>query len=422
MGIGKTLFALEFVRQLPGRRLIISLSSALPVWDDDNDKFYNNQMPIINLGGKSKNSRLNLINDNPDGIFLINYESAWRIPLDSWQWSCVIADEVHRLGHYNSKQSYLLARMLHNTPVKIGMTGTPFHDGLRYVYGICRFLATTPPVGNQKYPRSRHFGSWQDFLDKFCTVKPTSAGVPYITGYRNIKQLADIIRPFTMMIDRRDVVDIPDVVYRVHRPELSGELAKTYRNLARDNAVQVENLVLLPPNKLAQLTRLQQLASCGLLVSDDGNTSELDGIDNKINLLRDLIDTAGNRPVVVFTKYNHDVEIVKRALSGYQISLLTGSCNQLSDWQRGDTQILIANLAAGSTGVRLERADIAVFWSVGYSNLEYEQAVARLARPGQKSKHVVVNILLSRNTIDEDIWRAINSKQSSANKLTEFLS
>ncbi len=57
----------------------------------------------------------------------------------------------------------------------------------------------------------------------------------------------------------------------------------------------------------------------------------------------------------------------------------------------------------------MTRARYAVFYSLGYSLGDYQQARARLVRPGQERPVTFVH-LLARGTVDERVMQAIEAK------------
>jgi len=75
---------------------------------------------------------------------------------------------------------------------------------------------------------------------------------------------------------------------------------------------------------------------------------------------------------------------------------------------------------SGGIGIDLTRASDAFWYSTGFSLGDYEQACARLHRPGQK--RVVRHYhLICKNTVDETVHRAIASKANIVSKILEKL-
>jgi SNF2 family DNA or RNA helicase len=259
------------------------------------------------------------------------------------------------------------------------------------------------------------FGHYNDFINNFCYTYDIAPGVKAISGYKNIDKLSSLIKPYTIIIKASDVIDLPDVVERVYRVPLKGAVKKAYYQLEKDSVIDLDNDdYLMASHLLTKQIRLQQLATSGLMVGDDGNEVIFNGIEDRIATLKMLVDDI-NEPLVIFTRFKRDIDIIKNAIKE-PVHLLTGDIDTHNSWRNGDGRILIANISAGSEGVRLERARHLIFWSVGYSNTEFQQAKARIIRAGQKAKTCFLHYIVSGGTIDEKIYNKLAAKNE--NKIT----
>ena len=428
MGAGKTLYGLHFLNQFTGWRLVLCPKPALGVWREDYNALMTDagyDLLILDKGTvQKKQAQLDALDKTQPLTVVVNYETAARLNLARYTWGVCIADEAQRLAAYNSKQSIALSRMLHDVPQKVAMTGTPYHDGYERLYGMTRYLDCIPFSG-KTYPQSRLFGHYDDFLRRFCNIR-LQGYAKIITGYKNLRELADIIRPFTMVTKTEDVIDLPDAVTRVYHIDLPPKLMKAYRQLEKESAVDLGNdEYIIAPHVLTRLVRLQQLVSSGELIDPDGRCVEYD-ITPRLNALSDIledIDAGQDEPVVVFTKYQSDVKHAAAVCDklGLSVAYLTGEHDNHEDWKQGQHDVLIANLKAGSEGVRLQRARHVVFWSVGYSLKEFEQAHARVRRHGQVSKTVYFHYLVGRGTIDETLYKRLAEKQGQVSELDKEL-
>ena len=72
--------------------------------------------------------------------------------------------------------------------------------------------------------------------------------------------------------------------------------------------------------------------------------------------------------------------------------------------------MLVAQVQSGSVGIDLTRSRIAIWYSLSYSLSEYLQARARVLRPGQRWRNVLFKHVVARNTVDEGVYRALESR------------
>ena len=119
---------------------------------------------------------------------------------------------------------------------------------------------------------------------------------------------------------------------------------------------------------------------------------------------------------MIFCRFTSDIAESKAAAqgNGRTVSELSGHRNELADWQAGKTNTLVAQIQSGGIGIDLTRASYCFFFSLGYSLAEYEQAVARLHRPGQeKHTHIyhLVATINGRSTVDGRVYQALRDRK-----------
>ena len=122
-----------------------------------------------------------------------------------------------------------------------------------------------------------------------------------------------------------------------------------------------------------------------------------------------MIDEIGDEPIVVFCRFHHDLDAV-REVCGPETRELSGRRNELAAWQAGEGRVLAVQIQSGSVGVDLTRAAYCVWYSVGWSLGEFDQAKARVHRPGQ-TRPVTYVRLIAKDTIDERIFAALAARR-----------
>jgi SNF2 family DNA or RNA helicase len=189
---------------------------------------------------------------------------------------------------------------------------------------------------------------------------------------------------------------------------LQGETKRVYQELAEDAAADLGDTSIFAPHILQRIIRLQQLVCSGELLDSENNAITFD-IKPREALLRQLNEELGTQPYVIFTRFKRDVDIV-RSILNEDVALLTGDEDTHQQWRDGKYRVLVANVASGSAAVRLERAQHVVFWSVGYSAIDYLQARGRINRDGQKARKIFFHHIVTSDTIDEQIYVALKTK------------
>ena len=82
--------------------------------------------------------------------------------------------------------------------------------------------------------------------------------------------------------------------------------------------------------------------------------------------------------------------------------------------------MLAVQIQAGGVGVDLTRARYCCFYSPSFSLGDYEQARARVHRPGQTRKVTYIK-LIAPDTVDERIYEALSSKKDVVRYVLETL-
>ena len=84
-----------------------------------------------------------------------------------------------------------------------------------------------------------------------------------------------------------------------------------------------------------------------------------------------------------------------------------------------DPRVLVANPQAMSHGLTLTAATTIVWFGPVYSNEVYQQACARVRRPGQKRTTVIVHFISSK--LEQTIYERLEKKQSLQGALLDLI-
>lgn len=412
---GKTLAAYALAAE-HNKTLVVTLKNVIPqAWK--NDISMTEGLDVMLLTGGSTVQKTQEIENFITGLYynprvvVTNYEAAAKMHIDDWDFDLVVFDESHKLMSHNSKQSKALALACKNIPHKLLMTGTGWEDRPTNVFGQVRMF--DPIKGSSGTVHSKILGRWSDFFEEYVTYYQRD-NIKIPTGYKNQSRLSSIIAPFTLYLDSEKVLTLPSYLDITRYAEFTPELLRVYNELQDELIAEYNDDIMIADNTLVAATRLHQLAS-GYYKGIKGSYYIA---SPKVDETLRILDEIGGKPTVVYTSFESDVhELTGRLLdAGYDVKLLTGSLQQHVEFQEGDGDVLVANIAAGSVGVELTRARYAIFYSTGYSRTNYIQARGRIRR-AKSSKPITYFHVLLRGSIDEEIMKAIKNK----GKVSDFL-
>ena len=95
--------------------------------------------------------------------------------------------------------------------------------------------------------------------------------------------------------------------------------------------------------------------------------------------------------------------------------------NIISRWNDGKIHVLAAHPASAGHGLNLQDGGHTIVWlTTTWSNEQYRQAVKRIYRSGQTHPVSVIHIL-AENTVDEDIIKRLDTKETNQDALMSAL-
>lgn len=138
--------------------------------------------------------------------------------------------------------------------------------------------------------------------------------------------------------------------------------------------------------------------NCGSAYDADGNPVHITP-KARISALLDIIEEAASK-VIVFVPFKSALRALHGEVAKHTTAeMIYGEVSKkdrdriLGDFQHGEhPQVLIAQPAAMSHGLTLTAASVIVWFAPITSAETYEQANARITRPGQKHNQLIVHI------------------------------
>jgi SNF2 family DNA or RNA helicase len=236
-------------------------------------------------------------------------------------------------------------------------------------------------------------------------------GIP-VNQYRNLEDLREKMDRIRYEVSR-DVLDLPDAIHTKRFVELSSKELKLHNEIFEHLVSEIAEGQVTAGNALVRLLKLQQ-AICGYAKTDDKELVQVGSSRQEalVEVLEDL-GVPGGEPAVVFCRFHPDLDAVHAAAEklGQSALELSGRRSEWQQWQKNPESppVLAVQIQAGGLGVNLTRARYNVFYSLGYSLGDYEQALARVHRPGQVRKVTHVH-LISKGTVDEHVYKALQDK------------
>lgn len=339
-------------------------------------------------------------------IYIINRENVQWLVEDSgipFTYDMVIIDELSSFKNHKAKRFKAMMKVRPHIKRMVGLTGTPTGNGLMDLWAEFRLLDMGKRLG-------RFIGKYRD--DYFI---PDKRNGQIIFSYKPLpfaedaiyRQISDI----TISMKSTDHLKMPELISSEYPVKLSEPERKRYEELKRDLVLQLPGGDITAANAASLSGKLSQMAN-GAVYSD---TQEIMRIhDRKLDALEDLIEAANGKPVLVAYWFRHDLERITERLQHNKIKFSRlDSSESIRSWNSGELPVALIHPASAGHGLNLQQGGSTLIWFGLTWSLElYQQTNARLWRQGQTENTVVVQHIITKDTIDARILKALREKNS----------
>jgi SNF2 family DNA or RNA helicase len=317
----------------------------------------------------------------------------------------LVVDESTRFKNAQALRFKALKALLPAFPRRVILTGTPAPQGIEDLFAQFQIVDDGERLGRY----ITHFRK----LFMFST--PLRIG-----GGRTIdewhvrpgaeKMVAGAIADVAMRLQAEDYLLMPDISYNTIRVELPAAARTAYKAMGDDLVATVGDQKLTAVTAAAAVMKLRQITN-GWAYHETGSTH----IHNaKIDALCELVEEQQGTPLLVAVAFVHEVEAIRIALAdvlpkGTMIPYLGGGVSR-AHADRGGYPVVLAHPTSVAHGLNLQSGGHAICWFGLTWNLEeHIQFNARVYRQGQ-DKPVVIHYLAAKDTVDEDIAKALSTK------------
>jgi len=416
MGTGKTRAALHacvhMMRTQVIRKVLVvaPLSTLSTVWEYEITRYFSPYRAAVLHGTKAKRLKQLARNDvqfyiiNHDGIHSIAQELLLRREIE-----CVIVDEMGTFRNKRTRRWKALHQTIQGRLFVWGMSGSPTPTAPTDAWAQARLL--TP---KNVPPSFRAFQSMtMQQVSEFTWIP--RAGANDIV----FKALQPAVR-FT----REQCVELPPVSYVTHSVQFSTEQKHTYDKLVKDLVVGVADGTVVARNEGARLNKLLQVCA-GFVYDDDHKGHDLNAHDRLSVLQQVLMETTGK--VIIFVPFIHGVKVVSQYISKWcDHAVITGETPKkerdsiFAAFQHSPKyRAIVAHPQTMAHGLTLTSANIIVWYSPTNSLEIYEQANARIRRPGQTKKQLVLHLESQR--IERRVYKRLQNQASMQGVLLDMI-
>ena len=326
------------------------------------------------------------------------------------------------LGRLAVSRRIASGTLVANTPLDLfsqyefleeGLLGTRSFRAFTAQY--CELLPPGNPLVETIRQRSRMRGTPQ-VVAKY----PKGHAKEGALKFRNLDKLHKLISPFTYRVLKEDCLDLPPKIYKTHFFELSPSQRKLYERVKEEMRYERQDGEIDTFTALTLINKLRQITSGFLMV--DGEATALAESGPRLAALKEIVkDVEGQ--LIIFASFREEIKQVAEAFEDEGVVTYFGDTSDaereeaVDNFQAGKVRIFVANKAA-STGLTLTAASTVIFYSNEYSFEVRSQSEDRAHRIGAEKPVVYIDVA-GRNTIDEQIASALQTKKATASAVLD---
>jgi SNF2 family DNA or RNA helicase len=442
-GLGKTAIALQCIavhRLLGGGpcAVVTPLRPLYSTWPQEIegwDNFRHLSFQVCHGKTKAIEPGKDVYLVNPEGLEAFCAQPAAR------KIDFLIVDESSKFKNNSAKRTKLLKLYAKRVPKRMIMTGTPAPNGLLDLFSQM-FLVDLGATFGSSYTRFRSaFFMPEDYNEWTWIPKPLAK-----------ERIEELTAPYCLRLDGEKLLTLPDFVYRDFHTSLSACEKEVYDKIEKKLFAELETesgRLAIAQRADSAYMKCRQIPSGFLYrrtIKDAAGHEYIEGAPDwleveaaaarwsmdtgtpitygrhtaklhtkKLDLLRDLVDELGGKPVAVVYNFEAEREMVQAAFRADWV--IGAGCTAAAGadivklWNTDKIPLLLLHPTSASHGLNLQHGSGRhIIWFSLTDDLEaYQQLNRRIRRQGVKDR-VFIYHLICKGTVDEAIASRLGAK------------
>ena len=292
----------------------------------------------------------------------------------------LIFDECHYIKNYKKSQRSKLALKL-----------------CKASYGFCLLSAT--PASNGYQDLGNYMAIFGIYASGYAYEKSNAIkkmnymGFYEIVDWKNKEYIDKCWKAISSVaLNKNDCLDLPDLVFE----EKYFAAGDEYITIKKDRVLGDE----LYDSSSKFIAGLRQYA----------------GFNEKLEYLKEFRDSTDSN-ILIFYNFKKEAEAIKQLIKvDYEVSGALTNIPDFENFKNLKNKTTLVQIQAGGAGIELQYNSEVIFFSPTWSYQEYEQAIGRAYRIGQKNK-VTVYKYIGLGTIEEKVYTRLDDKKDFVDKL-----
>ena len=328
----------------------------------------------------------------------------------------IAIDESTTIKNPKAKRTKNIIHLADLAKYRRVMTGSPVTKNPLDLFTQCYFLD----------PYLLGHESYYSFRMRYAIMKTANISgrqIQLVSGFKNLGELSDKLKPFSYRVLKEDCLDLPDKIYMKRNINLTPDQLKLYNQMKKEALATLNGKVTSTVNALTQLMRLQQI-TCGHFTADDGSTQPIK--NNRITELMDVLEETEGK-AIIWAHYQYDItNIIKEVTKVHGPGSIVdyygltpqderqGNIKKFQDDPK--CRFIVGTPATGGYGITLTAANTVIYYSNGYDLEKRLQSEDRAHRIGQQKSVTYVDLICD-DTVDEKIVKSLRKKINIASEV-----
>lgn len=292
--------------------------------------------------------------------------------------------------YQNYEDCFVIFDELHRLKNSTGVWGKAGYNLTKIASGFIGLSAT--PIPNGWFDSINYFKMFELTKNKTQFIRNNAIvsidnGYMEVIGWKNEIKLKNMWKSISKRLSKENATDLPPLIFK----DIYFKASNIYKVIKKDRVYN--NVFYDNQMKLRHGLRL--------------NTN----LKDKIDYLKDFIESTTDN-IIVFYNYDAELELLKN-ITDKKIFICNGyekNYPKKEEWENVKNTVTLANYKSGSEAVEFTYANIIVYFSPTESYTEFYQSYGRTYRIGQNKK-VICYKFITQGTIEEDIYKSLDSKQ-----------
>jgi SNF2 family DNA or RNA helicase len=325
-------------------------------------------------------------------------------------------DESTTIKNPKAKRTRNILDLTPLTKYRRIMTGSPVTKNPLDLFTQCYFLD----------PYHLNHESYYSFRMRYAIMKTANISgrsIQLVSGFKNLTELSDKLKPFSYRVLKQDCLDLPDKIYLKRQIDLTPEQKKLYQQMRKEALATLNGKTVTTTTALTQLMRLHQI-TCGHFSADDGTIQEVK--NNRLSELLDVLEEVDGK-AIIWAHYQHDVRNIFKIIEekfgpGSVVHYYGKTLPEERDYAiknfktNKKVRFFVGTPHTGGFGITLVQANTVIYYSNGHDLEKRMQSEDRAHRIGQKEKVTYIDII-AEETVDTKIVKSLRKKINIASQV-----